>query len=62
MEPLMKPHENHENHLCYLQNTGYLEEMPEAYKDLIRDPRYWCRSCGRAAADRGSLCTPERLR
>jgi hypothetical protein len=55
------PHPDHENHLCYLENVGYIDSFPEAYKELIRDPGYMCRICGRAAAKKESLCAPERL-
>ena len=55
------PHPNHENHLCYLQETGLIDEFPEAYKDLIRNSKYFCRVCGRAADKKESLCSPDRL-
>jgi hypothetical protein len=55
------PHPNHENHLCYLENTGYLQEFPEAFKQLVKDGKYMCRVCGRVAVDMASLCVPERL-
>jgi len=59
-EPKM-PHPNHEHHLCYLENTGYLEQFPEAYKELVRQGRYVCRVCGRVAAVKDNLCVPELL-
>jgi hypothetical protein len=55
------PHPNHEKHLCYLDETGYIDQFPEAFKELIRGARYMCRACGRSAADKQSLCVPERL-
>jgi hypothetical protein len=55
------PHPNHENHLCYLENIGYLQEFPEAFKQLVRNGKYMCKVCGRVAADKGSLCVPDRL-
>ena len=55
------PHDGHEHHLCYLENVGYLEHVPEAYKDLVRDAKYMCRNCGRGAASSKNLCQPERL-
>jgi hypothetical protein len=30
-------------------------------KVLIKDPKYVCRDCGRAAANEISLCVPEKL-
>ena len=61
MKPPEMPHEGHENHLCYLENLGYLEQVPEAFKDLVRGAKYMCRNCGRAAASSKNLCMPERL-
>ena len=55
------PHPGHENHLCYLENVGYIDSFPEAYKELIRNGKYMCRVCGRAAARKESLCAPEKL-
>ena len=34
------PHPNHEHHLCYLENIGYLEAVPEAYKQLVGNRKY----------------------
>jgi hypothetical protein len=61
MNETRMPHPNHEKHLCYLENIGYLDSYPEAYKELVRDAKYMCRVCGRAAASKESLCAPERL-
>ena len=55
------PHPGHERHLCYLQNVGYLQDHPDDYKDLIRSTKFYCKECGRAAADEHSLCEPEKL-
>jgi hypothetical protein len=30
-------------------------------KALIKDPKYVCKECGRAAVNEGSLCSPERI-
>jgi len=32
-----------------------------AMRLLIRDPKYICRDCGRAAANEGNLCSPEKM-
>lgn len=61
MKEQTMPHPGHENHLCYLQETGFIDEFPEAYKDMVREAKYICRVCGRAAAKKESLCSPERL-
>ena len=61
MKEYKMPHPNHENHLCYLANIGFVESMPEAYKELIQNGRFWCRACGRVAAGKASLCASEKL-
>ncbi len=54
-------HPFHERHLCFLQNIGLLESSSEAYKKLIRSPKFVCRQCGRAAVRAKNLYEPERL-
>jgi hypothetical protein len=55
------PHPEHEQHLCYLENIGYVATSLEDYKTLVRDPEFVCRNCGRAAASEKNLCEPEKL-
>lgn len=55
------PHPEHEKHLCYLHNIGYVESKLEKYKQLIRNPKFVCKGCGRAAQSDENLCTPEKL-
>ena len=61
MEEIKMPHLAHEEHLCLLENVGYLKSSLEDYKSLVRTPKFICKSCGRAAADQKNLCDPERL-
>lgn len=55
------PHPAHEQHLCYLQNLGYVESNLDDYKELVRNPRYICKKCGRAAASEKNLCSADKL-
>lgn len=55
------PHSGHEEHLCYLQNVGYVESNIGEYKKLVKSPQYVCKGCGRAAASDKNLCKPEKL-
>jgi hypothetical protein len=55
------PHPGHEEHLCYLQNVGYVQSDLEEYKDLVRNPGFVCKNCGRAAHSDTNLCAPEKL-
>jgi hypothetical protein len=71
MAPRVKmPHPEHEEHLCFLENIGYLRspelleigvDRKEEYKRLARKPKFFCRKCGRAAAHGRNLCEPEKL-
>lgn len=55
------PHPEHEQHLCYLHNLGYVQSNLEDYKKLVANPKFVCKNCGRAAASDKNLCAPERL-
>ncbi len=55
------PHEEHEKHLCYLQNTGWVQSSLAEYKKLVRNPKFVCKNCGRAAASEKNLCKPGKL-
>ena len=55
------PHPHHEEHLCYLRNLGFVESNFDDWKELIREPRFVCRNCGRAAAQEKNLCEPDKL-
>ena len=55
------PHLEHEQHLCYLQNLGYVQSNLEGYKTLVTDSKFVCKNCGRTAAKEKNLCTPEKL-
>jgi hypothetical protein len=55
------PHPGHEEHLCYLQNIGFLLRNWEDYKNLVKNPQYVCKACGRVAASDKNLCAPEKL-
>ncbi len=55
------PHPGHNKHLCYLMNVGYSAQEPQGYKDMVRGAKFICKSCGRAAAKKTSLCQPVKL-
>jgi hypothetical protein len=61
MAEVKMPHPGHERHLCYLQNVGYLLDHPDDYKELVKNTKFFCKACGRAAADDKRLCKPETL-
>ena len=61
MAEIKMPHSAHEQHLCLLQNVGYLSSDLDEYKKLIREGRYVCEGCGRVAASEKNLCAPEKL-
>ena len=53
------PHVGHRNHLCDLAEQGNitLDQM----KELVRNPKFICRKCGRVAAKEENLCEPVHL-
>ena len=53
----MKP--GHENHLCKMV-VGDQTDI-ETLKPLVRNAKYICETCGRAAAKSENLCNPTPL-
>ncbi len=47
--------------LCSLVKDGCQKDKVEEYKKLLRDARYMCKKCGRAAAKAKCLCKPVKL-
>ena len=47
--------------LCCLVKNGWHKEDPKAYKELLRDAKYMCKKCGRAAAKAKCLCKPRKI-
>jgi hypothetical protein len=58
---IQMPHPEHEKHLCYLENVGYVKANLDDYKKLVRDAKFVCRQCGRIAAKERNVCDPENL-
>ncbi len=46
----------HEKHLCKMV-VGDQADI-ETLKPLIRNPKYICKTCGRASANAENLCNP----
>lgn len=55
------PHLGHEKHLCYLNNLGFPKSNSQDYKELVKNPKFFCENCGRAAANEKNLCKPIKL-
>lgn len=55
------PHAGHDKHLCYLANLDFQISHPKDYKALIKDAKYACKVCGRAAKSRANLCKSVKL-
>ncbi len=62
MKKKKMPHAGHDMHLCYLHNLGFATESPSEYQALVRDAKFICLQCGRAAANKENLCKPQTLR
>ena len=61
MANVKMPHEGHDQHLCYLQNLGFHTSEPQEYRKLVKDAKYVCKTCGRAAKNKENLCMPFEL-
>ncbi|MHC4551895.1 MAG: hypothetical protein ACYSUT_03890 [Planctomycetota bacterium] len=61
MSDVKHPHPGHDKHLCYLSNLRFQDSHPDDFKELIRQPQYYCQNCGRAAASSKNLCKPVKL-
>jgi len=61
MEKTKMPHEQHEKHLCYLNNLEFQKNYSEDYKELVKNPQFFCENCGRAAAKEKNVCKPVKL-
>lgn len=48
------------NKLCILNNSRDQTDL-DLIKSLVQDSRYVCIGCGRTAADKENLCSPEEL-
>ena len=55
----LNPHIGHKHHLCAMAEAG--EVSLDQMKDLIRDPKFMCKRCGRAAKNSDNLCEPVSL-
>ena len=45
------------NHLCQIIVDRDLDRI----KKLVKDAKYYCKNCGRAAHDKGNLCNPAKI-
>jgi hypothetical protein len=50
--------DQHKNHLCELTAGGLHQRSPKEYHNLVKNPRFVCKSCGRVAAESNRLCLP----
>ena len=46
--------------LCKIRKKEYETLLP-VIKGIVRVPKYLCRKCLRAAAEKSALCKPEKL-
>lgn len=48
----------HFQHLCYMVSQGFHVSDAEEYNELVKDAKFRCRRCGRAAKSADNLCQP----
>jgi hypothetical protein len=53
--PEEAPHLGHAKHLCDMAKRGV---DLQTFKDLVRNPKFICKKCGRVAAKEENLCEP----
>ena len=53
--------ELHGEHLCYITSQGLHLSDASKYRALLKDPRFRCGHCGRAAGKRANLCVPAEI-
>lgn len=53
--PRPAPHLGHSKHLCDMAERGV---DIQTFKDLVRNAKFICKKCGRAAAKEENLCEP----
>jgi len=61
---MSKPSEsckNHQLHLCELTSKGVHKTDPKKYHELVLNPEFVCKNCGRVAAKQNNLCSPVKL-
>jgi hypothetical protein len=54
--------DNKEKHLCKLVKKDYLKENLPDYIELIKNPKYICKKCGRVAVDKHYICKPVEMK
>ena len=53
--------DEHTKHLCHFFSYGYHKNNEGDYRNLVKEPRYKCYSCGHTANIEQSLCFPKKL-
>lgn len=47
--------------MCKRVKDKLQKEDPKKFKSLIRDARYYCKSCGHVSAKSSNLCKSEKI-
>jgi hypothetical protein len=53
--------EGHSRHLCILTDQYFHLNDPEKYREMVREPEFKCKFCGRTAKSDRNLCYPVEL-
>lgn len=47
--------------VCKIVKEKLHKEDVKKYKKVVKDPKYFCKSCGHVAAKQSNLCKPEEI-
>ena len=50
-----------EEKLCSIGGLDKDKPALESFKALVKEPKFICKGCGRAAVNESNLCSPEKL-
>lgn len=47
--------------ICKLVKNKLQKEDPKKFRELVKDAKYYCKSCGHVAEKPSHLCKPEKI-
>lgn len=47
--------------MCKLVKDGYQKSDKEAFIELVKAPKVYCKKCGRVSSDSKGVCDPKKI-